>query len=72
MTNAGRKVHRWPAGEHQPDGTLLVRCANCGLGSRVIQNVPYQVEFTDSTGRVLMFDEQHPNRVPECPKVPTW
>lgn len=71
-TNKGRRYHLWPAGERQPDGTLLVRCSNCGLGSRVLDDVVYRVEFTDSRGRLLTFDEVHPNRVPECPKEPTW
>lgn len=66
-SNKGRKYHNWPGGEHNPDGSLTTACKNCGLRERLYNEDTYRVEWFNSKGEQLFFD-----RLPECPKVPTY
>lgn len=67
LSNNGRKKHSWPAGQIGSDGSLTVRCTNCGLRQRIYQTKVFTRDFLDSKGDVLDLE-----RMPECPKTPSW
>lgn len=66
-TNKGRKNHNWPPGTIGSDGSLTVRCKNCGLGQRIYQTKTFTRDLLDSKGNVLDLE-----RMPDCPKTPSW
>jgi hypothetical protein len=66
-TNKGRKNHNWPPGTIGSDGSLTVRCKNCGLGERIYQTKTFTRDLLDSQGNVLDLE-----RMPDCPKAPSW